>query len=65
MDAADIRSMLWRSGVRQWRLARVLGMHEATLSRLLRPGGEVSEELAARIATAVDELRGMKEAVEA
>ena len=56
MDATEIKIAIIRAGVSQWRVARELGMSEATLSRWLRPGTVLPDDLEEKIIAAVDRL---------
>lgn len=52
----DIRTEIYKHGVRQWEVADVLGIHEVTLSRKLRH--ELSDEEKERILEAIEEIGG-------
>ncbi|HWC00671.1 MAG TPA: helix-turn-helix transcriptional regulator [Bryobacteraceae bacterium] len=47
----NLKLQLWRSGIRQNRLAKILGMHESMLSKMINgfrePGPEVRAKIAA------------------
>ena len=55
MKNLDLRLELTRSGVRQWELAREVGINEATLSRWLR--SELKGERKRRVEAALEKLR--------
>lgn len=46
----NLKLQLWRAGIRQNRLAKVLGMHESMLSKMINgfrePGPEVRQKIA-------------------
>ena len=52
----DLKALMTLRGVQQWRIARELGMAEATLSRLLR--GELPAERKILILDAIERLSG-------
>lgn len=47
----NLKLQLWRAGIRQNRLAKVLGMHESMLSKMINgfrePGPEIRTKIAA------------------
>ena len=56
MKNLDLRLELTRSGVRQWELAKQIGVNEATLSRWLR--FELRGERKRRVEAALKKLKG-------
>lgn len=49
----NLKLQMWRSGVRQNRLAKLLGVHESVLSRVVNGFREPSQEMRQRIAGAL------------
>ena len=47
---ANLKLQIWKSGIHQNRLARMLGIDESTLSRIVNGFKEPSQQLRARIA---------------
>lgn len=47
----NLKLQLWKTGIRQYRLAKMLGMDESVLSRIINGLREPNEELRTRIAT--------------
>jgi len=50
----NLKLQIWRTGIRQNRLAKLLGMDEALLSRIVNGYREPNSELRARIAALLD-----------
>jgi transcriptional regulator with XRE-family HTH domain len=50
----NLKLQLWKSGLRQNRLAQMLGMDETALSRILNGFREPSEELRERVAALLE-----------
>lgn len=50
----NLKLQIWKSGIRQNRLAQMLGMDETMLSKIVNGFREPSPELRARIASLLD-----------
>jgi transcriptional regulator with XRE-family HTH domain len=56
---ANLKLHLWRSGLRQNHLAKILGIHESELSKIINGFREPSPALRAQIAELLREDEGM------
>lgn len=54
----NLKLQLWRSGIRQNRLAQMLGIHETLLSRIVNGFREPDPQVRARIAQLLESEEG-------
>lgn len=59
MSNQAIQELIFRTGLRKWKIAEAMGIHEVTLSRWLRT--ELSDERREKVLAAIDRLTGEAE----
>ncbi len=54
-DLVPIKQIIRESGVRQWKIAKVIGVSESTMVKILRE--EPNTEMRQKILTAIEQLK--------